>query len=485
VIDVVLVSIDRGARASLQAQIAAGLRDAIARGAAPPGTRLPGSRTLAAQLGVSRITAALAIDALVAEGFAVARARAGVFVAAEPPRRPAAVRRSPAALAAAPPAATARPRLSRRARALVREAAPAAPAPRPLAFSLSRPALDAFPIDTWSRLLSRRAARTSIAQLDYGGGSPALARAVAALVSASRGAQIDPGQVLLVAGAQRAIELAAAALVDPGDRVAVEDPGYPGARQAFAAAGARVIPIGVDRDGLDVAALPRRARLVYVTPSCQFPLAVTLSRPRRDALLAWAARAGACVLEDDYDADFRYAGAPLPALAALDREGRVLHAGSFSRTLVPAIRLGYLIAPPALVDALRAVRAAREDPLPSLPQLALADFIEGGHYVHHLRRMRVLYRARRDALIAAAAAAGLTVRAADAGLHLVCDLPPRHDARAVAAAARARGVEVAPLAAFQQRGRAAAALVLGFGAAPPRRIRAAMAALADAIAHAP
>ncbi len=474
-IDSVLVQIDRGRRGSLQAQITAGLRDAIASGRVAARSRLPGTRTLAAQLGVSRTTAALAIEALIAEGYVVARPRSGVFVADEPPRtaRPPS---NPTGGAARPPL-----RLSRFARACEAIAEPVPGSARPVAFPLSRPALDAFPIHTWSRLLSRRAARTSIAQLDYGGGLPALARAIAGLVSSARGVRVDPQQVLIVGGGQRAMELAAAAILDPGDRVVVEDPGYPGARHAFAAAGARVIPIRVDGDGLDVAALPGRARLAYVTPSCQFPLAVTLSLARRVALLAWARRAGAFLVEDDYDAEFRFAGAPLPSLAALDRDGRVLHTGSFSRTLFPALRLGYLIVPPALVDALRAVRDVRDPDMQSLPQLALADFIEGGHYVHHVRRMHVLYRARRDALLAAARSAGLAVRASQVGLHVVCDLPPRTDAHAVAAAARAAGVLVAPLAAFQLRGRARPALVLGFGSVPPPRIRAAMTVLAAAL----
>ena len=471
-IDSVHVRLDRAR--PLQAQIVAGLRDAIASGRLAAHDRLPGTRTLAAQLGVSRTTVALAIDALIAEGYVVARPRSGVFVVNDPPR---VARAAKPAVAAA---AGRRLRLSRLAR--THQAAPPIEArSRPLAFPLSRPALDAFPIDTWSRLLSRRAARTSIGQLDYGGGLPQLARAIAALVSAGRGVRVDPAQVMIVGGGQRAIELAAAAIVDPGDRVVIEDPGYPGARSAFAAAGAEVVPVGVDAEGLDVAALPRRARLVYVTPACQFPLGVALSLSRREALLRWARRAGAFVLEDDYDADFRFAGTPMPALAALDRDGRVLHASSFSRTLFPAIRIGYLIVPPALVAAVRAVRDTRDPDMASLPQLALADFIDGGHYVHHLRRMRVLYRARRDVLLAAARSVGLAVRATEVGLHVVVDLPARSDARAVAAAARAAGVVVAPLAAFQLRGRSASALVLGFGSVPAPRIRAAMAVVAEAV----
>src|SRR3569833_1739725 len=268
----------------LQAQIVAGLRDAIASGRVAAHDRLPGTRTLAAQLGVSRTTVALAIDALIAEGYVVAWLRFGVFVVFDPPR----VARSAKPAVAA--AAGRKIRLSRLARTH-QVVPPSESRSRPLAFPLSRPALDAFPIDTWSRLLSRRAARTSIAQLDYGGGLPQLARAIAALVSAGRGVRVDPAQVMIVGGGQRAIELAAAAIVDPGDRVGIEDPGYPGARSAFAAAGAEVVPVGVDAEGLDVAALPRGARLASVPPAWRIAHGLARARlwlgtaaadPRRD-----------------------------------------------------------------------------------------------------------------------------------------------------------------------------------------------------------
>jgi GntR family transcriptional regulator/MocR family aminotransferase len=300
--------------------------------------------------------------------------------------------------------------------------------------------------------------------------------------------RVEPDQVLILDGGQRALELATSALLDPGDAAWMEDPGYHGARAVLRAAGARVVPVPVDDQGLIVArgeALAPRARLVYVTPSCQYPLAVTLARARREALLAFAERASACIVEDDYDGEFPGDGEALPAIHALDRRGRVLYAASFSRTMFPAIRLGYLVAPPGLVDRLRAARAALEGALPSLTQLALSDFIAEGHYGRHLRRMKMAYRARRAALAAAIAATGapLALRPTHAGLHVVADLPPEIAAAAVSAAAAERGVEAAPLARFAASKRAAAnALVLGVGAVHPSRARDARERRAAAIA---
>src|SRR5262249_45516264 len=232
-----------------------------------------------------------------------------------------------------------------------------------------------------------------------------------------------------------------AALLDPRDRALMEDPGYGGARTALASAGAALRFAPVDAEGIVVAGAGR-ARLAYVTPSCQFPLGVTMSLARRHALLAWADGADACIVEDDSDCASRHAGAPLPALAGLDASGRTVYVNSFSRTLFPALRLGYLVAPGGVVDRLRAARATREEHLPSLTQLALADFIADGHFARHVRRMKVLYRARHQALVEAARATGrLRPRPVDAGMAAVVDI----DVAAVAAAAAAarRGVEAA------------------------------------------
>jgi GntR family transcriptional regulator/MocR family aminotransferase len=209
-----------------------------------------------------------------------------------------------------------------------------------------------------------------------------------------------------------------------------------------------------------------------------------MSRERREALLDWAARAGACIIEDDYDAEFRHAGPPVASLAALDPAGRVLHVGSFSRTMFPSLRLGYIVAPSSLAERLRVARAAMEEQLPALIQLALADFIAEGHFARHLRRMRVLYRTRREAVLAAARAAGrhrLRVRDTESGLHVIADLAPGLDAAQVAASAAQRGVEAAPLSLFRADGSGPSALVLGFGAVDARAARAAMEDLAAAI----
>ncbi|HKE18116.1 MAG TPA: PLP-dependent aminotransferase family protein, partial [Kofleriaceae bacterium] len=331
-------------------------------------------------------------------------------------------------------------------------------------------------------------ARVTAAQLDYGPESPELRAAIAELVSSGRGLRAHADQVLLFGGGQRALEFAAAAVLDPGQRAWMEDPGYHGARQVLRSAGASIADVPIDEHGLVVAAGQAQApdaRLVYATPSCQFPLGVTMSQARREELLAWAGRAGACVVEDDYDAEFRHAGPPVASLAALD-PGRVLHVGSFSRTMFPALRLGFVVAPPGLADRLRAARASMEEQLPALVQLALADFIAEGHYARHLRRMRVLYRARREALVAAIEAAcggRMRVRPTESGLHVIADLPPGSDAAAVSAAAARRGVEAAPLSLFSTSP-APPALVLGFGAVDPRTARAAMAELAAAIEEA-
>jgi GntR family transcriptional regulator/MocR family aminotransferase len=476
--------LERGPDAALQEQLSEGLRRAIVTGALGPGARLPGARALAAELSVSRTTVVAALLRLVDEGYLVSRERSGVFVAREPP---------PEGRPGAPPdAPRASPlRLSRRAEEQVREAtAVESLRPRPLAFRLSRPALDAFPARVWGRLLARRAARVTPGQLDYGQESPELRSAVAELVSVARQTRVEAEQVLIFAGGQRALEFAVSALIDPGDAAWMEEPGYPGARNVLRSAGARVVAVPVDAQGLSVGAgeaAARGARLAYVTPSCQFPLGVTMSLARRRQLLRWAGEADACVVEDDYDAEFRHAGPPLAALHGLDEAGRVVYVNSFSRTMFPAIRLGFLVAPAGLADRLRAARATMEEQLPSLVQLALADFIAEGHYARHVRRMRVLYRARRDALVEAAAASGaplLRLRPSGSGLHVIADLAPGLDPDAVSGAATRRGVEAAPLSRFYADSETCpAALVLGFGAVRPERARAAMNALAAAAAE--
>jgi GntR family transcriptional regulator/MocR family aminotransferase len=360
----------------------------------------------------------------------------------------------------------------------------------PRAFRLGAPALELFPVKLWARLTSRRVLSVTAAQLDYGspGGLAALREAIADHVQTARGTRVDAGQVFVVGSLQRGLELLARMLLDPGDRAAVEDPGYPGAWTALTAAGATVTPVPVDADGLVTGALDRAAagaRLIYVTPSHQFPLGVPMSLERRVALLAWAARTGAWVLEDDYDSEFRHGARPVPCLHGLDRDDQVIYLGSFSKSVFPSLRLGFVVAPPALCERLVAARRAGADPAPPfLEQAALADFMAEGHFARHLSRMRAVYRARLEALIEAVHRHGrgvLTLRPIRTGLHAVAELHGVDDRRA-ADEALARGVEVMPLSAYRCGGVAGpGGLVLGFGAATPDQIARGMRELVAAI----
>jgi GntR family transcriptional regulator/MocR family aminotransferase len=479
-----LIRIDPSARGELQHQIYAGIRRAILDGVAQPGARLPSSRALAADLGVSRTTSLLALEQLVAEGYLTAQPGSGTFVAHELPDD------LPRPRDSRPARALRHPPLSKRGEALVAARPPSRRLPGPpRPFRIGIPAVDLFPVRLWSQLWARRLRSVTPSQLDYGetAGFPALRQAIADHVRAARGTECDPEQVFVMGGAQRAMDVLCQVLLDPGDEAWMEEPGYPGARSALVASGARIHPVPVDVDGLDVAAgarRARRARLVYVTPSHQFPLGVPMSLPRRLALLKWASAAGAWVIEDDYDSEFRYGARPIPCLHGLDVDGRVIYVGSFSKTLFPALRLGFMIVPDDLRDALVAVRRAGEVHPPRLDQAVLADFMAGGHYERHLRRMRAAYRERLEALEHAAersCGGALRLRKARTGLHAVADLLAA-DAERTYEAAVERGVELMPLSVYYfGRSRAPNALVLGFGAARPDSIADGMERLAAAI----
>ncbi len=480
-----LISIEpRSGGGALQQQIYSGIRRAILDGVVQPGTRLLSSRALAADLGVSRTTSLLALDQLLAEGYLSARRGSGTFVAQELPDD------LPKARGAHAAGSPRHPPLSRRGAALV-ATQPAARRvggpPRP--FRIGTPALDLFPIRVWSQLMGRRLRSATASQLDYGetAGIAALREAIAAYVRASRGTRCEPNQVFVVAGAQRALDIACHILLDPGDEAWLEEPGFPGAHNALVGAGARIRFVPVDADGLDVAEGARRApraRLVYVTPSHQFPLGVPMSLPRRLALLKWASAPGAWVLEDDYDSEFRYGAGPLPCLHGLDIEGRVIYVGSFAKTLFPSLRLGFMIVPDDLRERLLAARRTADNHPPVLEQAVLADFMLAGHFERHLRRMRAAYRERLEALADAMqrrCGGALRLREARTGLHVVADLEGV-DAGRVFEEARARGVEVMPLSAYYfSRKRAPNALLLGIGAIRTDSINAGMERLAAAI----
>jgi GntR family transcriptional regulator/MocR family aminotransferase len=424
------------------------------------------------------------VQQLQAEGYLTGRRGSGIFVADELPddllcRR-----------TVRPSARLRHPTLSRRGAVLVAapQGARRLPGP-PRAFRIGTPGVDLFPVALWWRLASRRLRAITPTQLDYGepAGLRALREAIADHVQTARGTRFSADQVLIVAGAQQGLELISRVLLDPGDRVWMEEPGYPGAHSALLGAGARIVPVPVDAEGLTVETGARSAgdaRLAYVTPSHQYPLGVPMSLPRRLALLRWASRAGAWVIEDDYDSEFRYGARPVPCLHGLDVDGRVIYVGSFSKTLFPALRLGFLVVPPDLQDGLQAARAAADQHPPVLDQAVLADFIGEGHFARHLRRMRMAYRERLDALTEAVArfcGGALRLRPTRTGLHAIADLE-RADAGRVSREAAARGVEATPLAAYFARpGKPVDALVLGFAAVRPEAARRGMERLAAAI----
>jgi GntR family transcriptional regulator/MocR family aminotransferase len=340
------------------------------------------------------------------------------------------------------------------------------------------------------RLAARRWRRPAAELLGYGdpAGYRPLRAAVAAHVGPARAVRCTPEQVIIVAGTQQGLDLVARVLLDEGDAAWVEEPGYVGAKAALIGAGARLVPVPVNSGGLDVAEGVRRepaARLTYVTPSHQYPLGVTMCLPRRLALLDWARQADAWVLEDDYDSEFRYSGRPLAALQGLDRDGRVIYLGTFSKALFPALRLGYLIVPPALAAPFTAARAVLDQCPPTHLQAVVADFLTEGHFARHVRRMRTLYAERQAALVTTArrALAGvLEVEPSATGINLPARLPVGVDDRVVSAAAALAGIEAPPLSAYYLGDCPRGGLLLGYGGSTPRQIREGVRRLAEVLA---
>ena len=476
----------------LYRQLYEGLRNAMLRGQLRSGTRLPSTRSLADELQISRTTVLIAYQQLLAEGYLEGKLGAGTFVARTLPDELFSV--YPQSVSLAQPTPSDRSPSSS-AVMLTRAIQVLAPVLMPTqdeqtAFRLGLPALDAFPFTMWGRLLSRRYHRSASSLLRYQqpAGYQPLREAIAAYLGTARGVRCTPEQVFIVAGSQQGLDLTARVLLHPGDAVWVENPGYLGARMAFLGAGARLIPVPVDQEGLDIAAgLDRcaNAQLAYITPSHQFPLGANMSLARRFALLDWASRSAAWILEDDYDSEYRYVGRPLAALQGIDTSGRVFYLGTFSKVLFPALRLGYLIIPPDLIDHFVAVRLSTDTHSPTLEQAVLADFITEGHFSRHLRRMRILY-AERQALFLETAhqeLGGLLEIAPDeTGMHLVGWLPPGVDDQRVAQQAAARyGLIISPLSLFSLEPVQRTGLVLGYAATNEQQIRRGLRQLATVI----
>lgn len=482
--DLASLQIDPASGAARYRQIVAQIRSAIDRGALAPDTRLPPTRALAASLGISRITVVAAYEQLIAEGYLVGRVGAGTSVASTPPRPP--------ALHPRPTSSAAKAALSPFGAAL-RDAALALPLDSgpPRLFRPNVPDLRLFPGRLWARLLARQIRAGDLELLGYSdpAGLPALRDAVARYLTTFRGVACTPEHVIITGGSQAAIALLVRVLLKAGDTVWMEHPGYPDTAMLLRASGIRIAPVPVDAEGLQVHEGERMApaaRLAFVTPGHQMPTGVVLSQMRRLNLLDWADRAEAWVLEDDYDGEYRYDGPPRQALQGIDQRGRVLHLGTFSKTLAPALRLGYMVVPTPLIGPLAQAQLLTARQLPTLEQAALASFIAEGHMARHIRRMREQYRLRRAALASALERAfgdRVHIGGAMAGLHVVVWLDAQADLARVAHAARAAGIELRTTAEYATEGPVSPGLLLGFALATPDELRAGVEQLRRAIIH--
>jgi len=479
------VHIERNGSEPLHHQVYRELVGLILSGRLRSGARLPSSRMLAGELGVARNTVLLALEQLLSEGYVETRRGSGTYVSQELPDV------APLRLRDQEARARARPRLARRARALV------SPANRPIPTQgLLRPGepdCAGFPFGLWARLIAEgwRAPERGVLLGGDPAGHPPLRAAIADYVAVARGVGCTAEQVIIVSGIRQALAIAARLLLDPGDAVWLENPGYPGLRGPLLAAGAALVPVDVDGEGLSPAAgqqAAARPRLICIAPSHQYPLGMTMSVARRLAVLDYARQVNAWIFEDDYDSEWRYAGRPLAAMQGLDRDGRVLYAGTFSKILFPSIRLGYIVLPEPLVAPFLAARQGLDEQPAVLAQPALAAFIAGGHLAAHLRRQRRRYRVRQELLLNAAGRhlGGLLEVGADpGGMHLIGylhpDLAARMDDQEASRRAAAVGI-AAPALSSHWIGRAKRqGLMLGYTALPERQMDPVVGRLARAL----
>jgi GntR family transcriptional regulator/MocR family aminotransferase len=460
------IAIDRSAAKPLYQQICDGYREAIVERRLRGGQRLPSTRTLAAELKISRIPVLSAFDQLLAEGYFESRVGSGTFVSSTLPDNALSLKRPAARPMARRPGTRS---IARRPAALLCSVTPEPWLKGFGAFRMHEPALDHFPFSIWSRLVARHSRGARRAALNYGSplGDLAFRQALAAYLGTARAVRCEAEQIMVVSGSQQALEITARVLLDPRQPAWVEEPGYGGARHALAMAGARLVPVPVDHEGMDVAAgikMCWRARAALVTPSHQYPLGATMSASRRLQLLDWAQATGSWIIEDDYDSEYRYESQPIAALQGLDRDARVVYIGTFSKVLFPALRMGYLVIPTDLVDRFSAVRETMDICPPALNPAVLADFIVEGHFARHLRRTSLLYRERRSALVDGLRrnpGPRLQVVGAEAGMHLVALCDRRRD-RSISERAAREGLWAMPLSACYLGTPLLHGLVLGY-----------------------
>lgn len=453
-------------------QVYLGLRQSILSGKFHANARLPSTRDLADQLGVSRTVILVAYDQLQAEGFVAGRSGSGTYVAEGlssnrlvAPKKSARLRLSRFGLAAADAAAK------------LGFPSPRTPTRRyDFISGQSEGDIGIFPFETWRRILLRRARKAPLIELDYGpaAGSFALREAICAHLRRSRAVACDPEEVIVVNGSQQALDLIVRVLLERGDRVAIENPSYHGTRGVLLAAGARLIPVAVDRDGLNPEKLPQNARICFVTPSHQYPTGAILPLARRLALLEWAKRNNSVIVEDDYDGEFRYEGQPLESLQGLDAEGRIIYVGTFSRTVFPSLRVGYLIVPKSLAPSFTAAKWLNDQHSATLEQQTLAEFITSGAYERHLRRVRRRNAARRAALLESIRkylGDRVELTGDGAGAHVVLWPKQRVSEQSIIARAASRGVGVYGVARYFLTPPSRTGLMLGFSRMKEEEIR--------------
>ena len=432
------------------------LRRLIEAGDVPPGSKLPPSRDLSIRLKIARGSVVAAFETLIAEGYAVARPGAGTFVA----------ERVPSLAAATPPQKeTANPTMA-------------------LPGTLGVAMADARTLKIFRALLTRHLARPGPEHFHYGDprGGEMLRQAIAAYLRQARGVRCEARSIVITTGTQQGIDLIIRSMFAPGDRVMIEDPCYPSARAAFVGSGLVLSGLPVDAEGADIALATPGAKAVYVTPSHQFPLGVTMSMRRRLALIDWARETGGWIIEDDYDSEFRFAGPPLTAMQGMDGSGRVIYLGTFSKVLFPGLRLGYAVIPDPLLDPIVSLRARSDRSPPTLAEAALTDLLREGHFAAHLRRARRQAQAARDGLLTGLSSApNLTVQAPDQGLHLVAGLPAALADTVAVEIARGAGLGVRALSTMAVTNPPQQGLVIGYSGFAPEVLHTAAARFANAI----
>ncbi|HZI48745.1 MAG TPA: PLP-dependent aminotransferase family protein [Pyrinomonadaceae bacterium] len=472
-----MIRLDRRLRASLQSQLYRQLRELIISGKLQTGIRLPSTRDLVGQLDVSRNTIVYALDRLIGEGYLNSRIGSGIYVADL--QQPTPGNRTQSAPRSVPEQVQTSRRTVATANASI---SPTYSTSRVRPFRPCQPAVDHFPLRTWNRARSYALRSQSNDMLREGdaAGLLRLRRALAVYLQDARGVRCDAEQIVITAGAQQALSLVATSLTDPHDRVWIEDPGYLGARAAFLAARVNLIPIRIDNEGICIPSTRKSPRVIYCTPSRQFPLGTTMTLARRLALLEFARKNDCWIVEDDYDSEFRYVERPLPALQGLTGHDRVLYAGSFSKVLFPSLRLGYLVVPEGLVEVFRKAKEIGDAGCATIDQATAAIFVEEGFFSTHVRRMRKLYRERRDVFLETSSrllSGWIKFPDIDAGMDATGWLQSNASDARISRELAASGVDVPPVSAYSLK-TSPPGLVFGFTAFSPAQLRAALKAVA-------